>query len=99
MAISKSDLIRAKLKGIMTTLERAPAGEKKNRISMALADDFNSVLQSIADEYEELKDALPKRIERPRGALATIGQAELTFMDLEAMCEQALNLLNLVDQA
>ena len=88
------DFIRAKLEGLKTTLQSAPTSEKKNVISKPMADEFNGILSQAAQEYPVLKDQLPKAIPTRRIGSMAIGQA--TFLELEAFCEQTLNLLRLV---
>ena len=64
---------------------------------MGLGTEFNKVRKEIGEEYPDLKDALPAEIST-RGPGASMGKAMATFLDLEILCEQVLNLLSLVDE-
>ena len=97
MAISKKRIIDAKLKGVMNTLERTPPSEKKNHISLDLAFEFNKIRKDVGEQYPELKDDLPGDIST-RGPGTSLGVAMVTFLDLEILCEQLLNLVDLVDE-
>jgi hypothetical protein len=97
MAIPPAQLMQAKLQGIKTALERAPASEKNHSASVALAGEFNRVIEQAAAEYEDIADALPKPVTWS-GMTARAGRSDVSFMDLEALTEQVLNLLRLVDK-
>lgn len=97
MPIAPQTLLRAKLQGIRTTLERTPPADKKNRVALALLNDFNDIMQALGEHFPDIASALPKRVTSRSSALRRVGQSEITFLDLEALCEQALNLLALVD--
>lgn len=96
MGISRKQVVAAKLQGVMSTLERTPPGHKKNPVSLELAQEFNKILDVIAAEYPELKDDLPAQLST-RGFGSNMGVASVSFLDLEIICEQVLNLLALVE--
>lgn len=97
MAIPKKKLIAAKIRGVMSTLERTPPNQKKNHVSLDLAFGFNEIRKEVGEEYPDLKDDLPVEIST-RGPGTSLGVAMVTFLDLEILCEQLLNLVSLVDE-
>lgn len=97
MAISKKRLIVASVQGVMKTLERTPASEKKNLIALQLAIDVNKTIATIAETYPEIVGALPSPLST-RGPSTTMGKAPASFLDLEILCEQLLNLIGMVDE-
>jgi hypothetical protein len=97
MGISNAKLLLARLHGIKSTLERTPPAQKAEKASLDLVQNFNSILTAISEAYPELSESLPKTLSTV-GPFSQIGKAPLSFIDLEAFCEQTLNLLRLIDQ-
>ena len=98
MNIPAKRLITAKVQGIMKTLENTPASEKKNLVSLELAEDFNQTLKRVSVEYPDIANTLPKPLST-RGPMTQLGKASASFLDLEIVCEQLLNLLGLVGES
>lgn len=94
---SQRDLLQARLQGLKTTLERAPAGEKSHQASTALAKEFNAITAAIKEAFPDLEESLPEDI-RSTGPFKRVGKSDVTYLDLEAHCEQVLNLLRLVEE-
>lgn len=97
MTISPKRLIEASIQGVMKTLERTPASEKKNLVSLQIVIDFNETLKRISEQYPELIEALPKPLDT-RGPMTQLGKASASYLDLEIVCEQVLNLLGMVQE-
>jgi hypothetical protein len=96
MTVTKHALLQARLQGIRTTLDRAPANEKSHQASTALASGFNEIVDAIKKTYPELGESLPGPIQSTE-PFRRIGKSNVTYLDLEVMCEQVLNLLRLVE--
>jgi hypothetical protein len=97
MAISKKQLLRTRLKAIRSTLHGASAKEKEGLAGISLTENFNTILTEIAEEYPELKDSLPTHISS-RGPFQRIGKSSVSYLDLEALADQAIALLDLVEE-
>lgn len=97
MEISKAKLLKARIDGIKTTLATTPPAQKAHHAGLALVENFNDSVRAIADAYPSLAEALPKPL-ATNGVFADMGKSSVTLVDLEAFCEQTLNLLRLVDQ-
>lgn len=95
MAIPPKRLIVASVQGILKTLERTPATDKRHLIALQLAMDFNDILGKVRAQYPEIADTIPKPL-TTRGSVTSEGKAPASFLDLEIVCEQLLNLLGLV---
>jgi hypothetical protein len=95
MNIPPKRLIVASVQGILKTLERTPAPEKKHMVSLQLAMDFNATLRSVAEHFPAIAQAIPKPLET-RGPATHAGKAPASFLDLEIACEQVLNLIGMV---
>ena len=97
MAISATDLIRAKLQGIKSILAAAPAKQKTELISRHLGDDFNEVLKMVRAAHADIGEALPKDATARSGVARQLQKCDATYLDIEAFCEQILNLLRLTE--
>ena len=95
MGIDKAKLLQAKLDGIRATLERATEKQKKDLVSIAMAEDFNRIVADVAEAYPELKGSLPQEI-KPHRMARDLGMSEVNYLELEIYLEQVLRLLNAV---
>ncbi len=96
MAIDKVKLLKAKLDGIRTTLQRSSEQQKKELAPTLLAKDLNGVIDEVAKTYPDLKDALPKPVLSSTPA-RRLGMSDVRYLDVEIFVEQVLRLLNLVE--
>lgn len=97
MAISKRQLLRTRLKAIRSTLHGASAKEKEGLAGISLTENFNAILTEVAEEYPELKDSLPKHISG-HGPFKRVGKSSVSYLDLEALADQAIALLDLIQE-
>lgn len=94
MADIEVERFRARLTAIKTTLEKAPPKQKMDLVGRALADDFNSARAGVTAAYPELAHDVPQPIKFTSRDRRLKG--DVNYLDLEAMCEQVLNLLSTV---
>lgn len=97
MTISKKAIVRAKLQGIMSTLQRIPADQKSGLVALEITQDFNGVLEQTAKEHPELINGLPKPFTTHNQMLKRAGKATASYFDLQLACDQVLHLMNLIE--
>lgn len=96
MPISKVDLMRAKLDGITSALQKATEDSKSDPISISLAKNFNSILEALAREFPDIAAELPSPLSVD-GHFAMMGRADDTYLDLEVYVDQIRSLLALLE--
>jgi hypothetical protein len=97
MTISKLELLKTRVKSIKATLERASEKQKSGPAGMAIADNFNTLLDEIEAACPDLKGSLPSRI-TPSRHFAHLGVSNISYLDLEVFADQALSLLELIPE-
>jgi hypothetical protein len=92
VTISKVAALKAKAVGFKTTLGRASAADKAKHATTPIAEDFNRMLEQIAEAFPGVAFALPK----PVGSSHPIfdGLSDVTYFDLEIMTEQIVAILS-----
>lgn len=96
MALNKVDLIKAKLDGIRDAIKQTPEKDKGSAISIALANNFNAIVQEVATEFPDLASHLPKPIQATTH-FKMMSKADDTYRDLHAYVEQVYRLLAVVE--
>jgi len=96
VTIAKKALWLAKLSAIQSVLSAVPERDKSKRVAATVVENFNALVADVGKEIPELRDALPQQVSL-RGEFMRIGQADISFLDLEILAEQVCNLLKLVE--
>jgi hypothetical protein len=89
-------LLKVRLQGFKRTLGSASERSKSEHISTELAKNFNSILANIGEKFPSIRDALPEPVPSTT-LLRKAGKADISFLDLEILVDQAVGILDLLD--
>lgn len=92
---SKIDFLKAKVEAVKSVLETTSPKEREKRVSVHLAEEFNSVLKEIALAFPDAVSHLPKPI--PTQGYRHLAQSEIAYVDLMIMAEQVLRILSVIE--
>jgi hypothetical protein len=93
----KLKILRARITATLKQLQAASERSKTENISVTTKNDFNSILDSIAEALPDVKASLPERIPLGPMLLERAGLAPLKFLDLQLKCSQLLEILDLIE--
>lgn len=85
------DFHRATVLAYKSTLESRPAKEKKERVSIQIAQQANTIVDDTTKAFPEASAHLPQRIRWNEMYLS--GPAGVSFLELEMMLNQVLAIL------
>ena len=95
MSNKKTQLLLARLQGIVSSIERDGKG-RTEPISLSLSRDFNSVLKQLSELYPEYEDAFPEQIPSEFGQ--DMGYADASFLDLRIKAEQIVKMVEILTE-
>jgi len=96
MEPTKVQLLKVRLQGFKKALDAASENLKRDNISMDVANNFNTILDEITENYPSVKDSLPKRVQARR-FVRREGKANICFLDLTIFVEQVIGILDILD--
>lgn len=92
---SKVDFLKAKVEAVKNVLEKTTPKERENRVTLHLAEEFNSVLKEIGTAFPDAAPHLPKPI--PCVGFRRLGVSDVGYVDLMVFAEQVLRILSVVE--
>ncbi len=92
---SKVDFLKAKVEAVKNVLEKTTPKERENRVTLHLAEEFNSVLKEIGAAFPDAAPHLPKPI--PCVGFRRLGVSDVGYVDLMVFAEQVLRILSVVE--
>ena len=88
--------MKASLKAIVDTLATKLPSAKKDHVAMGLAEQFNAIIKEVAAKHPEAALGLPTLI-APHHFYSDFGKAPVTYLDLEIMAAQVMNILSALE--
>jgi hypothetical protein len=95
MAITNLQIYLVKLNGIISTLKTATEKQKSGHITTPMAENYNLVLEGIKADFPDISSHLPNKI-TSKGTFASMGVADITYLDLEIYCNTIIGILGIV---
>lgn len=93
MEPDKLQILKARLQGYKSILEKTRPSQKSEIVSNHLARNFNEIVDELRNISPGVGEHLPKHIRTPGGRR----QTDVSFLDLEIMVEQVLGILNVLE--
>jgi len=91
----KIEIIEAQLRSFKSTLEKATDKQKEGLVTIALAENFNRMVEQTIQLFPELKDHLPQKIESATSMKRRAGVSDVNYLDLEILTDQVFSLIQL----
>ncbi|MAX38789.1 MAG: hypothetical protein CME33_19705 [Gimesia sp.] len=91
-----SHFLKARLQGIISSIENEDSRARTERISWSLATDFNKILEQFCEAYPDHKDSFPGGISGSHGR--KLGVADASFLDLRVKAEQVVKVIELLTE-
>jgi hypothetical protein len=92
------NFLKAKVLAIKHTLDSKSSHEKKDRISIQTAQQFNAVIEEIKKESPEAAPHLPQPIQSNNPSADFFSVADASFLDLEIMVNQVIGVLDVAQK-
>jgi hypothetical protein len=90
---TRLDYLRARVLAYKVTLDGKPSKEKKDRVSVQIAEQFNGILEDIKKESPEAAPHLPQPITMNSMAARDFQLSDANFIELEMMLNGILAVL------
>ena len=90
----KAQLLKARLQGIISSIENEDSDNRSKHVSLSLAKDFNKILKEFCDSFPDHEDSFPEEI--PSSFGRRLGLADATFLDLRIKAEQVVKIVEVL---
>src|SRR5947199_271239 len=91
------EFLKARVQAIKHTLEGKSGKEKDGRVSIQIAQQFNSVVDNIKKEFSNAAPQLPQPITTKGIGSHDMQIADITFLDFEMLLNQVLGTLEVLE--
>lgn len=98
MPLTPIKILERRLTTFRTTLQGASDRRKDGNVSLAIADEFNGVLEEVSALLPDFAGGLPKPAPT-RGFGVEMGLVPINYLDLEMLVDQTLAMIELAGDA
>ncbi|TWT64260.1 hypothetical protein [Rubinisphaera italica] len=86
-------LLKTKIESTKKTLGKLSPDSKQTHISLAIAEDFNGIIDQLVLEVPDIKNIVPKKITSTM-PMSHMKKADIKYIDLEIYLDQLIAIIS-----